>query len=188
LRYHLSENGLKSAEKGGSVIVYNISNPDIYTLFVKGDIDGAWVAEPWATILETELGGKRLFHEEELWPENEFASVLLIGNVDYIEKNPTIIENFLQSHHETVTWINENPIETRTIFNNFLDSHLGQSLSDDVVDIALSNILITSDPKLDSIHSFAEKADALGYLGRNGYDLSGIFYYFDTNSIDEVTT
>jgi NitT/TauT family transport system substrate-binding protein len=27
------------------------------------------------------------------------------------------------------------------------------------------------------------KADALGYLGRNGYDLSGIFYYFDTNSI-----
>ena len=83
---------------------------------------------------------------------------------------------------------NENPVETRIIFNNFLDSHLGQSLSDDVVDIALSNILITSDPKLDSIFSFAEKADALGYLGRNGYDLSGIFYYFDTNSIDEVTT
>ncbi len=188
LRYHLSENGLKSAEKGGSVIVYNISNPDIYTLFVKGDIDGAWVAEPWASILETELGGKRLFHEEELWPENEFASVLLIGNVNYIEKNPTIIKNFLESHHNTVTWINDNPVETRTVFNNFLDSHLGQSLSDDVVDLALSNILITSDPKLDSIHSFAEKANALGYLGRNGYDLSGIFYYFDTNSIKEVTT
>lgn len=188
LRHHLSENGLKSAEKGGSVIVYNISNPDIYTLFVKGDIDGAWVAEPWATILETELGGKRLFHEEELWPDNEFASVLLIGNVNYIEKNPTIIENFLESHHETVIWINENPLETRTVFNNFLDSHLGQSLSDDVVDIALSNILITSDPKLDSVYSFAEKADALGYLGRNGYDLSGIFYYFDTNSIKEAIT
>ena len=38
LRHYLSENGLKPAEKGGSVIVYNISNPDIYTLFVKGDI------------------------------------------------------------------------------------------------------------------------------------------------------
>jgi len=188
LRHYLSENGLKSAEKGGSVIVYNISNPDIYTLFVKGDIDGAWVPEPWATILETELGGKRLFHEEELWDDKEFASVLLIGNISYVEKNPFIIENFLQSHHETVTWINDNPVETRIIFNNFLDSHLGQSLSDDVVDIALSNILITSDPKPDSIFSFAEKADALGYLGRNGYDLSGIFYYFDTNSIDEVTT
>jgi NitT/TauT family transport system substrate-binding protein len=58
-------------------------------------------------------------------------------------------------------------------------------LSDDVVDIALSNIHITSDPLPETVHSFAEQADALGYLGRNGYDLSGIFYYFDTNSIVE---
>lgn len=188
LRHYLSENGLKSAEKGGSVIVYNISNPDIYTLFVKGDIDGAWVPEPWATILETELDGKRLFHEEELWPNKEFASVLLIANTDYVEKNPIIIANFLQSHHETVTWINTNPVETRIVFNDFLNSYLGQSLSDDVVDIALSNIVITADPLHNSIFSFAERADALGYLGRNGYDLSEIFLNFDVNSIVEEST
>jgi len=182
LRYYLSENGLKSAEKGGSVIVYNIPNPDIYTLFVKGDIDGAWVAEPWATILETELNGTRLFHEEELWPNQEFASVLLIANANYVEKNPALVANLLKSHQETAIWINQNPVETRIIFNDFLNSHLGQPLSDNVVDIALSNLVITDDPLPDSIHSFAEKADTLGYLGRNGYDLSGIFYYFDTNS------
>lgn len=185
LRHYLSENGLVTAEKGGSVIVYNISNPDIYTLFVKGDLDGAWVAEPWATILETELNGTRLFYEEELWPNQKFASVLLIANVDYVEKNPELISILLKSHHNTATWINQNPVETRITFNNFLNSHLGQSLSDDVVDIALSNIVITEDPILDSIHSFAEKANALGYLGRNGYDLSDIFYYFDTNSVVE---
>ena len=188
LRNYLSENGLKPAEKGGSVVIYNISNPDIYTLFVKGDIDGAWVPEPWATILETELDGKRLFHEEELWPDKEFASVLLIGNVDYIKENPTTITHFLNAHHETTIWINENPEETRTVFNNFLDSYLGQSLSDDVVDIALSNLVITADPLPNSVFSFAEKADALGYLGRNGYDLSEIFYYFDTNSLEEAQT
>ena len=185
LRHYLSENGLKSAEKGGSVIVYNISNPDIYTLFVKGDIDGAWVAEPWATILETDLNGKRLFHEEELWPNQEFASVLLIANANYVETNPTLIANLLASHKKTADWINENPVETRDVFNNFLNSHLGQSLSDDVVDIALSNLVITDDPLPDSVHSFAEKANTLGYLGRNGYDLSDIFYYFDTNSTEE---
>ena len=188
LRHYLSENGLKPAEKGGSVVVYNIANPDIYTLFVKGDIDGAWVAEPWATILETELDGKRLFYEEELWTDNQFASVLLIGNVDYIENNPILVSNFLKSHHETVHWINTNPVETRIVFNDFLTSYLGQSLSDEIVDTALSNILITSDSNSDSVHSFAEKADALGYLGRNGYDLSEIFYYFDTNSIEEDNT
>ena len=188
LRYYLSENGLKPAEKGGSVIVYNISNPDIYLLFVKGEIDGAWVAEPWATILETELGGKRLFHEEELWPNNEFASVLLIGNIDYFENNKEFMLPFLNSHLETTIWITEHPIETRIIFNDFLNSYLGQSLSDDVVDIALSNIVITADPKPNSVLTFAERADTLGYLGRNGYDLSGIFPYFDINSLEEEET
>ena len=173
---------MKPAEKGGSVIVYNISNPDIYTLFVKGEIDGAWVAEPWATILETELGGNRLFFEEDLWPNKQFASVLLIVNSNYAEKNPEIISNFLLSHHKTVNWINENPLETRNIFNTFLKSHLGQSLSNEVVDLSLSNLEITSDPVSDSVYSFAEKADALGYLGRNGYDLSEIFYTIDSNS------
>ena len=187
LRHYLTENGLKSAEKGGSVIVYNISNPDIYTLFVKGDIDGAWVAEPWATILETELNGKRLFHEEELWPNQEFASVLLIANANYVEANPALVAKLLVSHQKTADWINENPVETRNVFNDFLNSHLGQSLSDDVVDVALSNLVITSDPLHDSVHSFAEKANTLGYLGRNGYDLSDIFYYFDTNSVEEDT-
>ena len=182
LRHYLSENNLKPAEKGGSVIVYNISNPDIYTLFVKGDIDGAWVAEPWATILEIELGGDRLFFEEDLWPNKQFASVLLIANIDYVEKNPEIISDFLISHHEIVKWINDNPVETRIVFNTFLKSHLGQSLSDNVVDISLSNLKITSDPVKDSVYSFAEKANVLGYLGRNGYDLSGIFYNLDSNS------
>lgn len=182
LRHYLSEHGLRTAEKGGSVVVYNIPNPDIFTLFVKGDIDGAWVAEPWATILETELNGKRLFHEEDLWPNQEFASVLLIANSDYVEKNPELISSFLDSHNKTAIWINQNPVETRVVFNDFLNSHLGQSLSDDVVDVALSNLVITADPIHDSVYSFAQKSDALGYLGRNGYDLSGIFYYFDTNS------
>ena len=181
LRYHLSEHQLKTADKGGSVIVYNISNPDIYTLFVKGDIDGAWVAEPWATIFELELGGNRLFNEEDLWPEKKFASVLLIVNSEYAEKNPETISKFLSSHHRTVNWINQNPVDTRIVFNNFLDSYLGESLSDDVVDVALSHLTITSDPLPDSVSSFAQKADALGYLGRNGYDLTGIFYTLDSN-------
>jgi NitT/TauT family transport system substrate-binding protein len=182
LRNYLSENNLRTAEKGGSVIVYNIANPDIYTFFGKGDNDGAWVAEPGATILETELGGNRLFFEEDLWPNKQFASVLLIANTDYVKKNPELISNFLLSHHETVKWINDNPVETRNIFNGFLKSYLGQSLSDDIVDISLSNIEITSDPILNSVYSFAERANVLGYLGRNGYDVSEIFYTIDSNS------
>lgn len=181
LRNYLSENGLKPFEKGGSVIVLNIPNPDIYTLFTKGEIDGAWVPEPWATILVQELGGQRLFFEEELWPQEKFASVLLIGRQEYVQNNPEIISNWLESHEQTVNWINQNPQETRIIFNDFMQNHMGQSLSDDVIDEALVNLEITTDPIDDSIYTFAKRADSLGYLGRDGYSLDGIFFDIASN-------
>ncbi len=176
LRNYLSENGLKPLEKGGSVVILNISNPDIYTLFTKGDIDAAWVPEPWATILVQELGGKRLFFEEELWPENKFASVLLIGRKDFVEKNPIILEKWLESHQQTTNWINNNPIETRIIFNEFMLHHMGKAFPDSIIDEALGNLEITTDPIHDSIYTFAKRADSLGYLGRGEYSLDGIFF------------
>jgi len=176
LRHYLSQNGLIPAEKGGSVVVLNIQNPDIYTLFVKGEIDGAWVPEPWATRLVQELGGKRLFFEEELWPDKQFASALLIGRTTYIEKNPKIIQSWIDSNNKTVTWINANPKETELIFNQFMKKTLGKSLPENILSESLANIKITSDPIEESISIFAERANSLGYLGRHGYDLDGIFY------------
>ena len=176
LRHYLDENGLQTTERGGSVTVYNIPNPDIYTLFVKGEIDGAWVTEPWATILESELGGMRLFYEEELWEDGQFASVLLIGNTDYVEKNPEIIKNLLDAHEYTVQWIRQNPEGTRNAFNQFLTETLGRPLPDQIVDTALSNLEVTSDPIIDSMYVFAERAYELGYLGRNGYNMTEIMY------------
>ena len=117
LRYYLETNGLKSVEKGGTVFVLNISNPDIYTLFAKGDIDGAWISEPWATMLVEELGGVRLFNEEKLWPNEQFASVLLIARTNYLENNPEVIQNWIKSHEETVSWINSNPDESKDVYN-----------------------------------------------------------------------
>lgn len=176
LRHYLSQNGLIPAEKGGSVVVLNIQNPDIYTLFVKGEIDGAWVPEPWATRLVQELGGKRLFFEEELWPDKQFASALLIGRTSYIEKNPKIIQSWIDSNNKTVTWINANPKETELIFHQFMKKTLGKSLPENILSESLANIKITSDPIEESISIFAERANSLGYLGRHGYDLDGIFY------------
>ena len=176
LRTLVRETGLDTAERGGSVAIYNLPNPDIYTLFSKGDIDAAWVAEPWATILERELGGHRLFHEEDLWPEGRFASVLLVADAQYASDNAAAIITWLEAHEKTASWINQNQDDSAALFNEFLDGHLGGRLDEQVLRISLSNVEITTDPLEDSIHVFAERADRLGYLGRGGYDISDIFY------------
>ena len=177
LRYYLSENGLKPAEKGGDVFVLNISNPDIYTLFAKGDIDGAWVPEPWATMLVEELDGVRLFDENQIWPENQFSSVLLIGRADYIEKNPDIVKKWIDANEKTVEWINQHPKESKELYNDFMKDHMGKTLPEKIVETSFSHIIITSEPLENSIYTFAERANSLGYLGRDGYSLDGIFYH-----------
>jgi len=146
LRYYLASNDLKPVEIGGTVFVLNISNPDIYTLFAKGDIDGAWVPEPWATMLVQDLDGVRLFNEEKLWPNEQFASVLLIARTDYLEKNPELVQNWLKSHEETVVWINSNPDQSKSIFESFLKKNIGKSLPTKIIDESFSNLTITSDP------------------------------------------
>ena len=174
LRHALAGHGLAPAERGGTVTVYNVPNPDIHTLFAKGDVDGAWVAEPWATML-VEMGGERLFYEEELWPGGEFASVLLVASSEYARENPAEMRALLRAHNQTAEWIASDPRGARDAFNAFLESHLGRPLPDRIVDEALANTEITADPKPASVAEFAERAGALGYLGRHGHDISGIW-------------
>jgi NitT/TauT family transport system substrate-binding protein len=176
LRYYLSENGLKPAEKGGNVIIYNTANPEIFTLFAKKEIDAAWVPEPTATILVEQLGGHVLFHEEDIWPNKQFPSVLLVARADFVEQHPDLIDKWLKAHKETIRWINENPEKTQSTFIDFYKKHTGKTLPADIIRGAFSNIIFTEDPMEDSIHLFAEHADSLGYLGRKGYNLDGAFY------------
>lgn len=184
LRTYLYENGLQSAEKGGTVYVFNLENAEIYTLFAKGDIDGAWVPEPWASRLVLELGGIRLFNEEDLWPQKQFASVVLIARSDFLKKHPEIVSKWLKANAETVNWVNENPDQSKIIFNQFLKKTLGKSLKANIIDEAFSHIQITTDPQIDSIYTFAEHAYSIGYLGRQGYNLDGIFH--DTELVENL--
>ena len=179
MRTWLAEHGLKTAQKGGTVMTLNVANPEIYTLFDKGDIDAAWVPEPWATMLVKELNGKRLFFEEDLWPEKKFASVLLVARADFVKNNPELVKQWLEDHKKTVQWINDNPEDAKIIFNDFMKREFRTIFSEGIVDESFANIMITDDPIPSSVETFAARADSLGYLGREGYSLDGIFYDID---------
>ena len=176
LRHYLSEYDLRPAERGGSVIVYNTANSETFTLFAKGDIDAAWVPEPTATILVEQLGGKRLFNEEELWPNKQFPSVLLIGRTDFIEKHPGWIKSWLAAHQNTINWINQNPEKTEAVFIDFYKKHTGKVLPENIVHGSFSHIVFTSDLDEVAMMTFAARAYELGYLGRSEYNIDDIFY------------
>ncbi|HLA22531.1 MAG TPA: ABC transporter substrate-binding protein [Nitrosopumilaceae archaeon] len=185
LRNFLYQNNLKPMEKGGSVYVINVINPDIFTLFAKGDLDAAWVPEPWATRLVQQLGGIRLFQEKDLWDDKKFSSVVLIVRSDYLIKHPDIVQKWIEAHVQTSDWINAHADETEIIFNEFLKKKTGKTIPTEILHEAFSNLQFTTDPIESSIYTFAERAYSLGYLGREGYDLEGIFYTQPFESVKE---
>ena len=63
LRKYLLDNGYKTTDNGGNVTVTPVANPDILTLFLKKQLDGAWVPEPWGARLVKEANG-RIFLDE----------------------------------------------------------------------------------------------------------------------------
>ena len=82
LRSFLKDKGFATnVSGGGDVTVIPTDNATTLTLFKKGDIDGAWVPEPWASRLVLEGGGKVLVDEKDLWPGGQFVTTNIIAGI-----------------------------------------------------------------------------------------------------------
>jgi hypothetical protein len=72
LRAWLADQGYEVDETGGGdVKITPQENADTLTAFQAGDIQGAWVPEPWATRLVEEGGGHVLVNEKDLWTDTD---------------------------------------------------------------------------------------------------------------------
>ena len=98
LRKYLLDNGYKTKEKGGNVEVIPVKNPDILTLMLKKEIDGAWVPEPWGEKLIKEGNARQFLDERTLWPNGKFVTANIVVNPEYLRANPDVIKKFLEAH------------------------------------------------------------------------------------------
>ncbi len=175
LRSYLLKNGYKTSENGGSVIIIPAKTADIVTMMTKKDIDGAWVPEPWGTILVKQVDGKIFLDERDLWPNSEFATALVVARTDYLNSHPDMIQKLLEAHVKETIWIKNNKDESIKRFNEQVQKLTGKTIPNDVISEALSRMEITYDPVKSSIDKSANDAYDLGFLGDKKPDLSNIF-------------
>jgi NitT/TauT family transport system substrate-binding protein len=183
LRAYLLENGYKTVENKGNVHVLPAKNPDILTLFLKKDIDGAWVPEPWGERLIKEANGKLFLDERDLWPDGKFVTGLMVVRTDYLENNPDVIQKLLKAHVEETEWINSHKEEAIQTFNTELKKITFQTIPEDILREALTRLEFTYDPIQQSLYKSAEDAFKLGFLGKTKPDLTNIF---DLNILNKV--
>ncbi|MEX2235912.1 MAG: ABC transporter substrate-binding protein [Dehalococcoidia bacterium] len=164
LRNWLLDNGLASRENGGDVQVIPTANPDALTLFQQGEIDAAWVPEPWATRLVQEADGEIFLDERDLWDAGQFVTTQLIAETGFLEEHPDTVRDFLSAHIEITQFIQDNPEEAKTLVNQGIESATGEPLPQEVIDAAWENIEPTFDPIASSLRESAAAAFELEFL------------------------
>jgi NitT/TauT family transport system substrate-binding protein len=165
------------------VTIIPTQNPDILTLFHRGEIDGAWVPEPWGARLVKEAGGTIILDERDLWPDRRFVTANIIVSTKFLNQHPFLVKQLLRTHVQLTQWINAHTSEAKSIANSEIRRLTGKALSAEVLENAWMRLDCTYDPIKTSLFSSADRAYALGFLGNTKPDLSGIF---DLQLLNEV--
>lgn len=154
LRVWLEDEGFTTdTTGGGDVHITPTENAQTLTLFQQGDLDGAWVPEPWVSRLVIDAGAHVLQDEADLWPDGEFPTTVLLVRAEFLEQHPDVVEDLLQAHVDSVQWIADNPDQAADVINEKLTADTGKALSDEVIDRALQHVTFSFDPHADTFET-----------------------------------
>lgn len=174
LRHALQMAGLASTDRGGVVNVLPNAPSDTLTLFVKKDLDAAWVTEPWVSRLIKEGNGKVLQDERDLWPGRRFATTVVIVRSGFLKEHPDLVAGFLDAHVETVEWIRAHRAEAVAVVGDRLKKLTGKSLPPDILKSSLERTDVTVDPLRETVLTFADWSKSLGYIKADRSALDGL--------------
>lgn len=171
LRHALKEVGLSGKDKGGTVDIVQYAPADVLDLIRIGELDAAWLPEPWVSRVIKDAGATLVTDERTLWPKGKFATAVVIVRKDFAKANPDIVAKLLKAHRESVDAINADQKAAGTVISQQIAKlSQGKTLSPDVLNGSFSRTDITYEALDESILTFADWANELGYLkkGRDG--------------------
>ncbi len=174
LKYFLKQNGFQESSDGtGDVTVVNQDNSVSLQTFATGDIDGAWVPEPYASELVKE-GAKTLIDEKTLWPGGKFVTTLLLVRKPFLDDHPDLVNDLLQGQIQANAYIASNSADAEKVVGDWLSSYSGSPIDQGVLDSAWSHLTFSNDPVANSLIQNAKHAEAVGLLDPVD-NLNGIF-------------
>jgi NitT/TauT family transport system substrate-binding protein len=163
LRGWLRRNGLAPSERGGDVRVFALAGPTIRAQFVRGEIQGAWLPEPWATDL-VQAGATRLVDERDLWEGGHFSSAMLVARGAFARARPEDTSAVTRSLHAELARIAADPDTARAESYAALERIAGRAGSHAVYDEAWKRVDFDVDPLRSAVARLADDAAATGLL------------------------
>ena len=150
-------------------------NAQTLTLFKRGDLDGAWLPEPWASRLVLEAGAKVLLDEKTLWPSGQFATTNLIASKAFLDKYPGTVRTVIQANNSAIKWIAANVLPAKDAVQAQILKWTGKALPDNVINRAWGNLRFTWGPLATTLQTSANDAVTAGLLRLPPSGITGIY-------------
>ena len=183
LRTWLASQGLKTdPQGGGDVSITPADNSTIVQLFKSGQIDGAWVPEPYLSRLVEEAGGSLLVDESTLWPQGQFVTAELIVTTKLLNEHPDVVRHLIEGEVTATDWTKAHPADAEQVINTALEKLSGKALSAKVLADAWTRLTFSVDPLASALQAAAKNAEDAGLLDKST-DLKGIFDLRTLNTV-----
>jgi NitT/TauT family transport system substrate-binding protein len=154
------------------VNVTNVESARALDGFAKGQLDGAWLPEPWSSRLVLEAGAHVLVDEQSLWPEGEFPSTVVVVRTPFLEAHPETVRAVLRGLVRAEQSATRDPARAKQDLNTHLRKATGRALPEATTERAFANIRLTTDPNAAAFDQLARDAHATGVL-KAPIDLAG---------------
>ena len=174
LRSWLKKQGFTTdTSGGGDVSVVPQDNALTLTAFQQGQIDGAWVPEPWATRLVKEGGGKILVDEASLWPKGRFVTTDLIVSTKFLTAHPDVVQQLIEGEVAAIDLVKTNRTKAEGYVVSGITKATGKAIAPDLVTASFDSITFTTDPIVTSLLKNAQESKTLGFTTTD--DVKGIY-------------
>jgi len=172
LRSYLLKNGLVA---GVNVTIQDTSNANIVTELIQNKSDGAWVPQPYASLILSKAKAHVFLDERSLWPSGSFSTAVLVVSTPFLTAHPDVVSRIVAAHVNETLWINTHMTQAATLMNSTIAAQTGLGISPAAMSGSLATLSFTYDPLAVSVQQQAENAYQLGFLGKTPPNLTGLF-------------
>lgn len=143
--------------------VLPIRNADQLGMMARGNIDAAWVPEPWAAMEIAQNGARLIAEEKDLWPNKTFSLTVVVTTPEFLATHRDVVEKVLKVNRTWTARLNDDSARYVPQLEQTLARLTGKNLPAGVTADALRRVKFTDEPSFFTFEANAKWAYDLGF-------------------------
>mgnify|MGYP005851118695 CR=1 FL=1 len=128
----------------------------------RGQIDAAWVPEPWGARLMRQGGATLVVEERELWADKQLTCTVVVTRPEFLREHPEVVRKVLSVHRSWTKRLSADPKAHKPALEAALFALTGRKLPEGVLDDALGRVEFTEAVLPATLEGYAQWSSELG--------------------------